>query len=180
VCAWIALHAPTHSVQCSASATLDIFGGQRKPAIPCRACRCAAAPVLEALAASGTSCAALRAALLAPTTRAQVLEALAESGTKCVAIRAAGFNNVDLDAAKRLNLPVVRVPAYSPNAIAEHTLALILALNRNIHRAYNRVRDRNFSLHGLVGFDMKGALRAPPPRPRDQKPAHAFVPAREA
>lgn len=66
------------------------------------------------------------------------------------------FNNVHLSTAARLGLTVVRVPSYSPNAIAEHTLALILALNRNIPRAYNRVRDRNFSLSGLVGFDLAG------------------------
>ncbi|MFW2383422.1 MAG: 2-hydroxyacid dehydrogenase, partial [Acidimicrobiales bacterium] len=87
---------------------------------------------------------------------AGVLEQLASAGTRIVALRCAGFNNVDLDAAKRLGLDVVRVPAYSPNAVAEHTLALILALNRNIHRAYGRVRDGNFSLDGLVGFDLAG------------------------
>ncbi len=87
---------------------------------------------------------------------AGVLERLAAAGTRCIAMRCAGFNNVDLDAAKRLGLDVVRVPAYSPNAVAEHTLALILALNRNIHRAYGRVRDGNFSLDGLVGFDLAG------------------------
>lgn len=87
---------------------------------------------------------------------APVLEALASSGVRCVALRCAGYNNVDLDAARRLGLVVVRVPAYSPNAVAEHTLALILALNRRIHRAYNRVRDGNFSLDGLVGFDLAG------------------------
>ncbi len=87
---------------------------------------------------------------------AGVLERLAEAGTRCVALRCAGFNNVDLEAAERLGIDVVRVPAYSPNAVAEHTLALILALNRNIHRAYSRVRDGNFSLDGLVGFDLAG------------------------
>jgi D-lactate dehydrogenase len=66
------------------------------------------------------------------------------------------YNNVDVEAAERLGISIVRVPAYSPNAIAEHTLALILALNRNIHKAYNRVRDRNFSLSGLVGVDLAG------------------------
>ncbi len=91
---------------------------------------------------------------------APVLEALAESGTKCVALRCAGFNNVDLEAAERLGITVVRVPAYSPNAVAEHTLALMLTLNRKIHRAHNRVRDRNFSLDGLVGFDMAGKTAA--------------------
>lgn len=87
---------------------------------------------------------------------ADVLEQFAAAGTRCVALRCAGFNNVDLDAAARLGITVVRVPAYSPNAVAEHTLALILALNRRIHRAYNRVRDGNFALDGLVGFDVAG------------------------
>jgi D-lactate dehydrogenase len=91
---------------------------------------------------------------------ADVLDELAGSGTTCVALRCAGFNNVDLDAAHRLGITVVRVPAYSPNAVAEHTLALMLTLNRKIHRAHNRVRDRNFSLEGLVGFDMAGKTAA--------------------
>jgi D-lactate dehydrogenase len=87
---------------------------------------------------------------------AVVLQALRDVGVRCVALRCAGFNNVDLDAAERLGIVVVHVPAYSPNAVAEHTLALILALNRRIHRAYNRVRDGNFALDGLVGFDLAG------------------------
>jgi D-lactate dehydrogenase len=87
---------------------------------------------------------------------APVVEALAAGGTTCIALRCAGFNNVDLAAAAAHGITVVRVPAYSPNAVAEHTLALILALNRRIHRAYNRVRDGNFSLDGLVGFDLAG------------------------
>ncbi|MBY5162231.1 2-hydroxyacid dehydrogenase [Salsipaludibacter albus] len=91
---------------------------------------------------------------------ADVLEVLAEGGTQGVALRCAGFNNVDLAAAERLGLRVLRVPAYSPNAVAEHTLALILALNRKIHRAYNRVRDGNFALDGLVGFDLAGTTVA--------------------
>ena len=73
-----------------------------------------------------------------------------------MALRCAGFNNVDLNAAKDLGLAVTRVPSYSPHAVAEHTVALILALNRKIHRAYNRVREFNFSLSGLVGFDLCG------------------------
>lgn len=85
-----------------------------------------------------------------------VLEALRRGGTRFVALRCAGFNNVDLEAAELLELPVVRVPAYSPHAVAEHTLALVLALNRCIHRAYNRVREGNFSLNGLLGFDLAG------------------------
>ena len=87
---------------------------------------------------------------------AEVLGLLAGIGVRHVALRCAGFNNVDLDAANQLGLTVVRVPAYSPNAVAEHTIALILALNRHLPRAYNRVRDGNFSLEGLVGFDLAG------------------------
>jgi D-lactate dehydrogenase len=86
----------------------------------------------------------------------RVLRALHERGVRHLALRCAGFNNVDLVAAQALGIDVVRVPAYSPNAVAEHTIALILALNRKIHRAYNRVRDGNFSLDGLVGFDLAG------------------------
>lgn len=85
-----------------------------------------------------------------------VLRDLAEGGTKLIALRSAGFNHVDVKAARQLGLEVVRVPAYSPYAVAEHTLALILALNRKTHRAYNRVREGNFSLEGLQGFDMHG------------------------
>src|SRR4029077_17644687 len=77
-------------------------------------------------------------------------------GVGMVALRCAGFNNVDLKAAKELGIAVSRVPSYSPHAVAEHTVALILALNRKIHRAYNRVREFNFSLSGLVGFDLCG------------------------
>lgn len=89
-----------------------------------------------------------------------VISELAEAGTRCIALRCAGFNNVDVAAAERLGLVVVRVPAYSPNAVAEHTLAMILSLNRCIHRAYGRVRDGNFSLDGLVGFDVAGKTAA--------------------
>jgi D-lactate dehydrogenase len=85
---------------------------------------------------------------------AAVLLRLADAGVKLIALRSAGFNHVDLDAAKRLHLPVVRVPAYSPQSVAEHTLALMLALNRKIHRAHARVREGNFALDGLVGFDI--------------------------
>jgi len=91
---------------------------------------------------------------------ADVLHVLADRGTRCIALRCAGFNNVDLEAARGLDVTVVRVPSYSPNAVAEHTLALILSLNRRIHRAHNRVRERNFSLEGLVGFDMAGKTAA--------------------
>ncbi len=85
-----------------------------------------------------------------------VLAALAAAGVKHVALRCAGFNNVDLNAARELGLTVTRVPAYSPHAVAEHTVALLQTLNRKIHRAYNRVREQNFSLKGLVGFDLCG------------------------
>lgn len=84
------------------------------------------------------------------------LEAVAAQGVKLVALRCTGFNNVDLAAAKELKLTVTRVPVYSPYAVAEHAVALLLALNRKIHRAFNRVRELNFSLHGLVGFDLHG------------------------
>jgi D-lactate dehydrogenase len=89
-----------------------------------------------------------------------VLQALAVGGTSIVALRCAGFNNVDVEAARRLGISVVRVPSYSPNAVAEHTIALMLTLNRHIHRAHNRVRDGNFALDGLVGFDMAGKTAA--------------------
>jgi len=84
------------------------------------------------------------------------LEALARLGVKHIALRCAGFNSVDLPAAKELGFSVTRVPAYSPYAVAEHAVALLLALNRKIPRASNRVRDLNFSLSGLVGFDLHG------------------------
>ncbi len=87
---------------------------------------------------------------------AACIRVLAELGVKLIALRCAGFNNVDVVAAKAHGIPLVRVPAYSPHAVAEHTVALLLTLNRHIHRAYNRVRDLNFSLHGLVGFDVFG------------------------
>lgn len=87
---------------------------------------------------------------------AAVLEKLAESGVKAIALRCAGFNNVDLQTAERLGIQVVRVPAYSPYAVAEHTVGLMLTLNRKIHRAYNRIREANFSLDGLLGFDLHG------------------------
>jgi D-lactate dehydrogenase len=85
-----------------------------------------------------------------------VLEKLASQGTRLVALRSAGFNHVDLQAAQELGITVGRVPAYSPNAVAEHTVALILALNRKIHKAYARVREGNFALDGLLGFDLCG------------------------
>lgn len=96
-------------------------------------------------------CAFVNDALDRPT-----LEVLRAGGVRLVALRCAGFNNVDLAAADALGLPVVRVPAYSPHAVAEHTVALLLALNRRLHRAHARVREGNFSLDGLLGFDLNG------------------------
>ncbi|MCO6430170.1 MAG: 2-hydroxyacid dehydrogenase [Deltaproteobacteria bacterium] len=86
----------------------------------------------------------------------KVLRALQKAGVRLLALRSAGFNHVDLREAERLNLTVLRVPAYSPHAVAEHTVGLMLTLNRKYHRAYQRVREQNFSLEGLMGFDMKG------------------------
>lgn len=85
-----------------------------------------------------------------------VLTDLADHGLQVVALRCAGFNNVDLAAAEELGIQVVRVPAYSPHAVAEHTFALILALNRKLHRAVDRVRNGDFRLEGLLGFDLHG------------------------
>lgn len=85
---------------------------------------------------------------------ANVLEILKAGGTDYIALRSAGFNNVDLAAADRLGIEVARVPAYSPHGVAEHAVALILSLNRRVHRAYNRVRDGNFALDGLLGFNL--------------------------
>lgn len=88
---------------------------------------------------------------------AEVLGILARGGTQFIALRSAGYDRVDLDAASTLGLVVVRVPAYSPHAVAEHAVGLILTLNRKLHRAYSRVRDDNFSLSGLLGFDLHGS-----------------------
>lgn len=90
------------------------------------------------------------------TVDAETLRQLHEGGTRLLALRSAGYNHVDLAAAAALGLPVVRVPEYSPYAVAELAMCLVLALNRKIHRAYNRVREANFSLEGLVGFDLHG------------------------
>lgn len=87
---------------------------------------------------------------------AAVLRQLAAGGTRMLALRSAGFNHVDLVTAKALQLTVARVPAYSPYAVAEHTVGLILTLNRKLHRAFARVREQNFSLNGLLGFDLHG------------------------
>jgi len=87
---------------------------------------------------------------------AGVVRLLAAAGVRLLALRCAGFNNVDLAACRRHGIRVVRVPAYSPFSVAEHTIALILTLNRKTHRAYNRVKEGNFSLDGLMGFDLHG------------------------
>ena len=95
-------------------------------------------------------CAFVNDDLSAPT-----IEVLAEAGVGLVLLRSAGFNHVDLAAAEAAGLAVLRVPAYSPYAVAEHTVALMLAVERRLHRAYNRVRDGNFALDGLMGFDLR-------------------------
>ena len=87
---------------------------------------------------------------------ADVVEKLAAQDTRLIALRCSGFNNVDLRAAAAEGVTVARVPAYSPHAVAEHTVALLLTLNRRIHRAYNRVREGNFAIDGLLGFDLIG------------------------
>jgi len=93
---------------------------------------------------------------------ADMLEKLAQGGTKLIALRSAGFNHVDLVAATHLGMTIVRVPAYSPYAVAEHAIALILSLNRKVHRAYNRVREGNFSIEavGVIGTGRIGAIFA--------------------
>lgn len=90
------------------------------------------------------------------TLDADVLRAVSNGGTRLIAMRCAGYNNVDLKAARERGMKVVRVPAYSPHAVAEHVVALLLTLNRKTHKAYNRVRDGNFALDGLLGFDVHG------------------------
>ncbi len=86
----------------------------------------------------------------------EVIARLADLGVKLIALRSAGFNHVDLAAAAEAGIAVARVPAYSPHAVAEHCVAMILTLNRKTHRAYNRVREGNFALDGLLGFDLHG------------------------
>ncbi|MGE3919958.1 MAG: 2-hydroxyacid dehydrogenase [Gammaproteobacteria bacterium] len=85
------------------------------------------------------------------------IKILAKLGVKIISLRSAGFNHVDLQAAKEANITVTRVPAYSPYAVAEFAVGLILSLNRKIHKAYNRTREHNFSLDGLLGFDLHGS-----------------------
>ncbi|MBU1312069.1 MAG: 2-hydroxyacid dehydrogenase [Gammaproteobacteria bacterium] len=87
---------------------------------------------------------------------AAVLQQLSQMGIEMVALRCAGFNNVDLTTAKALGIRIARVPAYSPEAVAEHTIGMMLCLNRKLHKAYNRVRDDNFALDGLLGFNLFG------------------------
>lgn len=107
-----------------------------------------------ATAALATGCDAV-CAFVNDDLSAPVLERLAECGVRAVLLRCAGYNNVDLDAARRRGLRVLRVPAYSPAAVAEHALALLLTLNRKTHRAWQRVREGNLALDGLVGFDLE-------------------------
>lgn len=86
----------------------------------------------------------------------EVIEVLAAKGVKVIALRCAGFNNVHLETAQKHGIRVCRVPAYSPEAVAEHAVAMLLTLNRKTHKAYNRVREQNFSLNGLLGFNLHG------------------------
>ncbi|RYY37936.1 MAG: 2-hydroxyacid dehydrogenase, partial [Sphingobacteriaceae bacterium] len=85
---------------------------------------------------------------------AEVLAGIHQNGVRLIVLRCAGFNNVDIEAAGKLGIPVLRVPAYSPEAVAEHTMALILTLNRKTHKAYNRIREGNFSLERMMGFNL--------------------------
>ncbi len=86
----------------------------------------------------------------------ETIKILAKCGVKVLAMRCAGYNNINFKAAQEYNIPVLRVPVYSPYAVAEHAIGLLLTLNRKIHKAYNRTRDFNFSLNGLMGFDLHG------------------------
>ncbi|MCA4897872.1 MAG: 2-hydroxyacid dehydrogenase [Bacteroidota bacterium] len=87
---------------------------------------------------------------------AEVIATLAKQGVKTIALRCAGFNNVNLEAARKHNISVCRVPAYSPEAVAEHAVAMLLTMNRKTHKAYNRVREQNFALNGLLGYNLHG------------------------
>lgn len=87
---------------------------------------------------------------------AEVIDIMAAKGVKVIALRCAGFNNVHLETAKKHGIRICRVPAYSPEAVAEHAVAMLLTLNRKTHKAYNRVREQNFSLNGLLGFNLHG------------------------
>jgi D-lactate dehydrogenase len=113
-------------------------------------------PKLNALTASMVEGAKVICAFVNDKLDAETLKILKNGGCELVALRSAGFNHIDLKASQKLGLKVVRVPEYSPFAVAEHVVALIQTLNRKIHRSYNRVREGNFSLNGLVGFDLHG------------------------
>jgi D-lactate dehydrogenase len=113
------------------------------------------APLNEKTAALATDCQAI-CAFVNDVLDKTVIRILAEQGVKLIAMRSAGYNNVDLNAAHAHNITIARVPAYSPQAVAEHAVALILTLNRKTHKAYNRVREGNFSLEKLTGFDLYG------------------------
>ena len=106
---------------------------------------------VELAAGSGAVCIFVNDSADAP-----VVEALASRGVQAIALRCAGYNNVDIETARKRGIRVARVPAYSPHAVAEHAASLILTLNRKTHRAFNRVREGNFELKGLVGFDLHG------------------------
>lgn len=112
-------------------------------------------PLHENTAALAQGCAAV-CCFVNDKLSAPVLQKLADAGIKLVALRCAGYNQVDLAAAKQYGILVARVPEYSPHAVAEHALALILMLNRHLHRAYHRVRENDYSLNGLLGFDLAG------------------------
>lgn len=113
------------------------------------------APLDEKTAALAAGCEAI-CAFVNDTINEKVIQLLAEQGVRLIAMRSAGYNNIDLNAAQAHHIAIVRVPAYSPHAVAEHAVALILALNRKTHKAYNRVREGNFSLEKLTGFDLYG------------------------
>ena len=113
------------------------------------------APLNEKTVALAEGCQAV-CAFVNDELNATVIEGLANAGIQLIAMRSAGYNNVALAAAESHNIKVVRVPAYSPHAVAEHAVALMLTLNRKTHKAYNRVREGNFSLDKLIGFDVYG------------------------
>lgn len=113
------------------------------------------APLNEKTVALADGCTAV-CAFVNDGLNATVIALLATAGVQLIAMRCAGYNNVDLAAAQNHSIKVVRVPAYSPHAVAEHAVALLLTLNRKTHKAYNRVREGNFSLDKLVGFDVYG------------------------
>ncbi|WP_207511312.1 2-hydroxyacid dehydrogenase [Longitalea luteola] len=113
------------------------------------------APLNEQTVALATGCTAV-CAFVNDKCNATVIKGLAAAGIRLIAMRSAGYNNVDLSAAAAHQISIVRVPAYSPHAVAEHAVALILTLNRKTHKAYNRVREGNFSLEKLTGFDLNG------------------------